>query len=218
MKIRILVADDHPVVLKGLAFFLGTHPDFELVGQAHDGNEVLEKVEELRPDVVLMDLLMPVVDGVEATARIKTGHPAVKVVVLTSFADFDHILPALRAGATGYILKDVHPDQLAEAIRGAYNGNVLLSPDISTNLMERVASLSAPSADPAPPEGLDRLTGREREVLAAVAQGMSNKEIATLLHISEKTVKSHMTRILGKLELNDRTQAALYAVKGRDGN
>ncbi len=215
MKIRVLVADDHLVVLKGLTFFLGTQPDFELVGEARDGKEAVEKVDELRPDVVLMDLVMPVVDGVEATARIRQRHPEVRVVVLTSFADFDHILPALQAGAVGYLLKDVQPDQLAEAIRGAYNGNVQLSPDISANLMEHVASLSIPPGHP--PAGLERLTRREQEVLGAVAKGMSNKEIAVLLRISEKTVKSHMTRVLGKLGVSDRTQAALYVVKGRDG-
>ena len=215
MKIRVLVADDHLIVLKGLTFFLGTQSDFELVGEARDGKEAVEKVDELRPDVVLMDLVMPVVDGVEATARIRQRHPEVRVVVLTSFADFDHILPALQAGAVGYLLKDVQPDQLAEAIRGAYNGNVQLSPDISANLMERVASLSITPDHP--PAGLESLTRREQEVLGAVAKGMSNKEIAVLLRISEKTVKSHMTRVLGKLGVSDRTQAALYVVKGRDG-
>ncbi|WP_018131658.1 response regulator [Effusibacillus pohliae] len=210
MKIRILLVDDHAVVLKGLSFFLGTQPDFELVGEAGNGTEALEKVAELQPDVVLMDLVMPEMDGIEATAQIKRHHPSVKVLVLTSFSEQDQVLPALRAGASGYLLKDVQPDQLAEAIRGAYSGNVQLHPEITHKLM---AEAALPPGKPAAADPLDELTQREREVLGLLAQGMSNKEIAAALHIAEKTVKTHVSSILGKLELADRTQAALYAVK-----
>ncbi len=220
MKIRILLADDHVMVLKGLRFFLCTQPDFELVGEALNGRDVLEKVAECKPDVVLMDLVMPEMDGIEATAQIKERYPEVKVLVLTSFSDLDHVLPALQAGAVGYLLKSVQPDQLVEAIRGAFHGNVQLHPEITSTLMSQMASQphvqqqasSGPQAA-SPGEALDVLTGREKEVLRLIAQGMSNKEIASALFIAEKTVKTHVSSILGKLGLSDRTQAALYAVK-----
>ncbi|HFJ9441027.1 MULTISPECIES: response regulator transcription factor [Bacillus] len=211
MKIKVLLVDDHTVVLKGLAFFLSTQEDLELVGEASNGKEGLEKVGETHPDVVLMDLYMPEMDGVEATGCIKKEYPDVKVIVLTSFSDQAHVLPALRAGASGYILKDVEPDQLVEAIRSAYKGNIQLHPDIANALLSQTLPVEEKEEEPS--IQVDVLTARENEVLQLLAKGMSNKEIASVLVITEKTVKAHVSSILSKLNLSDRTQAALYAVK-----
>ncbi|MED0986426.1 response regulator transcription factor [Bacillus paramycoides] len=211
MKIKVLLVDDHTVVLKGLAFFLSTQEDFELVGEANNGKEALVKVGETNPDVVLMDLYMPEMDGIEATACIKKEYPNVKVIVLTSFSDQAHVLPALKAGASGYILKDVEPDQLVEAIRSAYKGNIQLHPDIANALLSQ--TLPQEEKEEEYFVHVDVLTARENEVLQLLAKGMSNKEIASVLVITEKTVKAHVSSILSKLNLSDRTQAALYAVK-----
>lgn len=211
MKIKVLLVDDHTVVLKGLAFFLSTQEDFELVGEANDGKDALVKVGETSPDVVLMDLYMPEMDGIEATACIKKEYPNVKVIVLTSFSDQAHVLPALKAGASGYILKDIEPDQLVEAIRSAYKGNIQLHPDIANALLSQTLPEEEKEEEPSVQVGV--LTARENEVLQLLAKGMSNKEIAAVLVITEKTVKAHMSSILSKLHLSDRTQAALYAVK-----
>ncbi|TKH42738.1 MULTISPECIES: response regulator transcription factor [Bacillus] len=211
MKIKVLLVDDHTVVLKGLAFFLSTQEDLELVGEANNGKEALVKVGETNPDVILMDLYMPEMDGVEATAYIKKEYPNVKVIVLTSFSDQAHVLPALRAGASGYILKDVEPDQLVEAIRSAYKGNIQLHPDIANALLSQTLPVEEKEEEPS--IQVDVLTTRENEVLQLLAKGMSNKEIASVLVITEKTVKAHVSSILSKLNLSDRTQAALYAVK-----
>lgn len=211
MKIKVLLVDDHTVVLKGLAFFLSTQEDFELVGEANNGKEALVKVGETSPDVVLMDLYMPEMDGIEATVCIKKEYPNVKVIVLTSFSDQAHVLPALKAGASGYILKDIEPDQLVEAIRSAYKGNIQLHPDIANALLSQ--TLPQEEKEEEPSVQVDVLTARENEVLQLLAKGMSNKEIASVLVITEKTVKAHMSSILSKLHLSDRTQAALYAVK-----
>ncbi|EEK59350.1 MULTISPECIES: response regulator [Bacillus] len=211
MKIKVLLVDDHTVVLKGLAFFLSTQEDLELVGEANNGKEALVKVGETTPDVILMDLYMPEMDGVEATAYIKKEYPNGKVIVLTSFSDQAHVLPALRAGASGYILKDVEPDQLVEAIRSAYKGNIQLHPDIANALLSQTLPVEEKEEEPS--IQVDVLTARENEVLQLLAKGMSNKEVASVLVITEKTVKAHVSSILSKLNLSDRTQAALYAVK-----
>ncbi|MGG3520523.1 response regulator transcription factor [Bacillus pseudomycoides] len=211
MKIKVLLVDDHTVVLKGLAFFLSTQEDLELVGEANNGKEALKKVGEAQPDIVLMDLYMPEMDGIEATSCIKKEYPNVKVLVLTSFSDQAHVLPALKAGASGYILKDVEPDQLVEAIRSAYKGNIQLHPDIASALLSQ--TLPQEEKQESSNIHVDVLTARENEVLQLLAKGMSNKEIASVLVITEKTVKAHVSSILGKLNLSDRTQAALYAVK-----
>lgn len=211
MKIKVLLVDDHTVVLKGLAFFLSTQEDLELVGEANNGKEALVKVGETNPYVILMDLYMPEMDGVEATAYIKKEYPNVKVIVLTSFSDQAHVLPALRAGASGYILKDVEPDQLVEAIRSAYKGNIQLHPDIANALLSQTLPVEEKEEESS--IQVDVLTARENEVLQLLAKGMSNKEIASVLVITEKTVKAHVSSILSKLNLSDRTQAALYAVK-----
>jgi len=211
VKIKVLLVDDHTVVLKGLAFFLSTQEDLELVGEANNGKEALKKVGEAQPDIVLMDLYMPEMDGIEATSCIKKEYPNVKVLVLTSFSDQAHVLPALKAGASGYILKDVEPDQLVEAIRSAYKGNIQLHPDIASALLSQ--TLPQEEKQESSNIHVNVLTARENEVLQLLAKGMSNKEIASVLVITEKTVKAHVSSILGKLNLSDRTQAALYAVK-----
>lgn len=211
MKIKVLLVDDHTVVLKGLAFFLSTQEDFELVGEANNGKEALTKVKEMQPNIVLMDLYMPEMDGIEATTCIKKEYPHVKVLVLTSFSDQAHVLPALKAGASGYILKDVEPDQLVEAIRSAYKGNIQLHPDIANALLSQ--TLPQEEKEELSNIHVDALTARENEVLQLLAKGMSNKEIASVLVITEKTVKAHVSSILSKLNLSDRTQAALYAVR-----
>lgn len=210
MNIRILLVDDHAVVIKGLRYFLDTQPDLEIVGEAYNGEEALQKVAELQPDIVLMDLVMPGMDGINATAKIRESHPSVKVLVLTSFCSNDQVLPALRAGAMGYLLKDVQPEQLVEAIRGVHSGNVQLHTEISNMLMSGIMTAAEPVAAT---DGLEPLTAREMEVLRLLAKGMNNKEIAFALTIAEKTVKTHVSSILSKLGVADRTQAALYAVK-----
>ena len=211
-KIRLLLADDHAIVRKGLQLYLKTQPDFELAGEAATGTEVLERVAELAPDIVLMDLHMPVLNGIEATRRIKESHPAVKVIVLTSFSDHDHVLPAVKAGARGYLLKDIEPDELADAIRRVHAGKVEVHPEVAGLLMESIAGVGGAEPEKAA-SPFDGLTARERDVLRLIASGLTNKEIAEALHITEKTVKTHVSHVLAKLDLTDRTQAAILAVK-----
>lgn len=228
MKIKLLLVDDHQIVLKGISFFLTMQSDFEIVGEAQNGQEAVEKAAELQPDVILMDLNMPIMDGIEASSLITSQHPHMKVLVLTSFSDQSHIVPALQSGAAGYMLKDVEPEQLAEAIRSAHKGNIQLHPDIAgallTQLMPQpettakageVTTLTEAANRPEPTGrgAVESLTPREKEVLQLIAQGFSNKEIAHSLIVAEKTVKTHVSNILGKLHLADRTQAALYAVQ-----
>ena len=204
--VRVMIVDDHAVVREGLRNFLGMLPAIELVAEAASGAEAIELAPKAKPQVVLMDLMMPVMDGIEATRRLHEAHPDVKVIVLTSFADDDRLFPALRAGAVAYLLKDVGPKELAEAIAAAARGEVRLHPDVTRRLVSELAG-----GAPRRPE--DELTDREREVLRCIARGRSNKEIGEDLFISEKTVKTHVGSILAKLGLADRTQAALYAVK-----
>jgi NarL family two-component system response regulator LiaR len=205
-KIRVLIVDDHAIVREGLRNFLGLLPDLKLVGEAANGAEALAAVARSRPEVVLMDLVMPEMDGVEATRRLAAEHPKVKVIVLTSFSDDDKLYPAIKAGAVAYLLKDVGARELAEAIRAAARGEVRLAPEVTRRLMSGIAG----GAEAAPE---NELTDREREVLACLGRGLSNKEIGSELFISEKTVKTHVSNLLDKLGLADRTQAALYAVK-----
>ena len=199
--IRVLIADDHAVVRAGLAQLLGTFDGVELVGAAADGEQAVSLCEERRPDVVLMDLEMPVLDGIEATRRVRAARPEIAVVVLTSFSDRERILRALDAGAAGYLLKDAEPNELARAIEAAARGEAPLDPKAARAL------LSARRA-PGPAEGLSE---REREVLAMVAEGLPNKVIAQQLAISEKTVKAHLTSVYRQIGVSDRTQAALWA-------
>jgi NarL family two-component system response regulator LiaR len=204
--VRVLVVDDHAVVREGLRNFLGTLPDIDLVGEAGGGAEALVVAAKAAPAVVLMDLVMPEMDGIETTRRLREQFPDVKVIVLTSFADDNRLFPALRAGAVAYLLKDVGPKELADTIRAAARGEIRLGPGVAERLVAGIAG----SADRQPEQDL---TERELEVLRCIARGRSNKEIGDDLCISEKTVKSHVGNILDKLCLADRTQAALYAVK-----
>jgi DNA-binding NarL/FixJ family response regulator len=199
--IRIVIADDHAVVRAGLAQLLGTFPDVELVGAAADGEEAVALCAERRPDVVLMDLEMPVLDGIAATARIRAVQPEIAVVVLTSFSDRERILRALDAGAVGYLLKDAEPDELGKAIRAAARGESPLDPKAARALLSSRAATGAAAP----------LSEREREVLAMVAEGLPNKVIAQRLSISEKTVKAHLTSVFRQIGVTDRTQAALWA-------
>lgn len=207
-KISVFIADDHPVVRQGLASFLNLQPDIELVGEAADGREAVDMVLDLMPDVVLMDLAMPVVDGIEAIRRIRARSPSTKVIALTSFSEEARLFAAVKAGAAGYLLKDTDPAEIVKGIRMVSNGEALISPAAAAKLMQEFAEGSADkTAEP--------LTTREIEVLRLIARGLSNREIATELVLSEKTVKTHVSNILAKLHLADRTQAALYAVKKR---
>jgi DNA-binding NarL/FixJ family response regulator len=202
MAIRILIADDHSVVRQGLRMFLGLDPDFEIVGEASDGAQALALARQLKPDVILMDLLMPVMDGIEATAAIRRELPDVEVIALTSVLEDASVIGAVRAGAIGYLLKNAEADELCRAIRAAAAGQVQLSPKAAERLLREVRA----------PESPEVLTERETEVLRLLAQGQANKEIARALNIGEKTVKTHVSNILAKLNVPSRTQAALYAV------
>jgi NarL family two-component system response regulator LiaR len=205
--IRVLVVDDHAVVRQGLRTFLELQGDIVVVGEAADGDQALSAVSALEPDVVLMDLVMPRLDGVSAIERLREVSPATRVIVLTSFLDEDKVLPAVRAGAAGYLLKDVQPAELVRAIRIVDRGEALLHPAVAARVLRELAG------DGARAERHELLTARELEVLALVARGRANKAIAFELGCAEKTVKTHVGNILGKLGLSDRTQAALYAVR-----
>lgn len=196
------------MVRRGLMFFLKTQSDVEVIGEAKNGKEAIELVEALQPDVVLMDLIMPEMDGAEATKVMKDRFPDVKVIILTSFADQDHVIPALKAGASGYQLKDIEPDELVKTIRQVMKGENSLHPKVTSHVMTQFVSNEANHK-----AKLYELTKREKEVLKEIARGKSNKEIASSLFITEKTVKTHVSNILAKLEVSDRTQAALFAVK-----
>ena len=209
--IRVLVADDHQVVRQGLTTFLELSPGITVVGEAGDGQAAVEMVRRLEPDVVLMDLVMPVLDGISATRQIRQLGLRTQVIVLTSFTEDDKVIPAIQAGAASYLLKDVTPDALVEAITAVHRGEARLHPDIARKLMQQVAQPASPSAEPVTP-GAD-LTARELEVIRLVARGLSNQEIARQLVISEKTVKTHVSNLLGKLHLEDRTQLAIHALK-----
>jgi DNA-binding NarL/FixJ family response regulator len=215
-RIRVGVADDHPVVRQGLRSFLEAE-GFEVVGEAASGDEAVRLVADVRPDVLLTDLVMPDVDGVEAIRRIRADGHEVGIIVLTSFSGADQVIPAIRAGADGYLLKDAGPETLGDAIRAVHRGEPMLAPEAASAVMAKVAGGdgSGGGRAPAPPPNpdLDRLTAREREVLAALGRGLSNRQLADELFISEKTVKTHVSSILSKLRLADRTQAALYAVR-----
>ncbi len=205
--IDVLLVDDHPVVRQGLRTFLDLQPDIQVVGEAADGIEAVAQAERLQPDVVLMDLVLPALDGIGAIRRIRTLSPSTKVLVLTSFGEDSRIFPAIKAGAAGYLLKDVEPQELAGAIRRVCDGEGLLHPAVAARVMRELAGEGAAASE--------RLTARELDVLELLAAGRSNREIAAELVLSEKTVKTHVSNILAKLHLADRTQAALYAVRER---
>ncbi|GIN58711.1 DNA-binding response regulator [Lederbergia ruris] len=204
MTIQVLIADDHHVVRRGLVFFLQTQKDIQIVGEAKNGKEAVKLTMELKPDVVLMDLVMPVMDGIDATAKIKEIRPETEILILTSFADQDHVIPAIEAGASGYQLKDIEPDELVHSIRKLIDGENTLHPKATNLLMNRMNQVNNP---------ISGLTIREKQVLTEISKGKSNKEIGAYLNITEKTVKTHVSNIFIKLDVADRTQAALYAVK-----
>jgi DNA-binding NarL/FixJ family response regulator len=204
--IRVLVVDDHAVVREGLRTFLSLQDGLEVVGEAGDGEAAVRVAEQLRPDVVLMDLVMPRQDGVAAMRELRRRLPGTRVIVLTSFTEDQRLLPAIQAGAAGYLLKTVQPAELARAVRAAHAGEVLIDPSVAARLVEAIAQ---PAGEP-PPE---RLTPREREVLSLIGKGLSNKRIAIELGLSEKTIKTHVSHLLAKLGVQDRTQAAVHAVR-----
>jgi DNA-binding NarL/FixJ family response regulator len=203
MSICILIADDHAVVRQGLRMFLETDADFKVVGEAENGEAAVQLAGELRPDVVLMDLIMPGMDGITATSRIRRQYPHVEVIALTSVLDDGSIFGALRAGALGYLLKDTKADELIHAVKSAFAGQVQLSSQVAKRLLKEVDL----------PEVIEPLTDRESDVLRMLASGCSNKEIARDLHIGEKTVKTHVSSILSKLGVTSRTQAVIYALR-----
>ncbi|HEV8225039.1 MAG TPA: response regulator transcription factor [Rubrobacteraceae bacterium] len=203
MATRVLITDDHGVVRQGLRMFLSLEPDFEVVGEASNGEEALAMARDLGPDVVLMDLLMPVMDGISATEKIRAELPDVEVIALTSVLEDASVTGAVRAGAIGYLLKDTDSEELSRAIKAAAEGRVHLAPEAAARLMREVRAPDSPEA----------LTDREAEVLRLLAHGKANKQIASSLYVSEKTVKAHVSSILMKLGVQSRTQAALYAVR-----
>ncbi|CQR64787.1 response regulator [Streptomyces leeuwenhoekii] len=204
--IKVLLVDDHQVVRRGLRTFLEVQDDIEVVGEAADGAEGVERAEALKPDVILMDVKMPGMDGVAALRRLRELGNTARVLVVTSFTEQRTVVPALRAGAAGYVYKDIDPDALAGAIRSVHAGHVLLQPEVADALLSREEGGAGQGRAGA-------LTDREREVLGLIADGRSNREIARALVLSEKTVKTHVSNILMKLDLADRTQAALWAVR-----
>jgi DNA-binding NarL/FixJ family response regulator len=203
MATRVLITDDHGVVRQGLRMFLSLDPDFEVVGEASNGEEALAMARDLGPDVVLMDLLMPVMDGISATEKIRAELPDVEVIALTSVLEDASVTGAVRAGAIGYLLKDTDSEELSRAIKAAAEGRVHLAPEAAARLMREVRAPDSPEV----------LTDREAEVLRLLARGKANKQIASSLYVSEKTVKAHVSSILMKLGVQSRTQAALYAVR-----
>jgi DNA-binding NarL/FixJ family response regulator len=203
VAIRILIADDHTVVRQGLRMFLGDDPEFEVVGEAANGAEAVKLAHQLNPDIVLMDLLMPVMDGITAIGRIRKELPDIEVLALTSVLEDASVVGAIKAGAIGYLLKDTEGDALCRAIRAAANGQVQLSPQAAARLVREVRA----------PDSPESLTDRETDVLRLIAQGRANKEIASALQIGENTVKTHVSNILVKLGVQSRTQAALYATQ-----
>ena len=205
--IRVLIVDDHAIVRKGISALLSTEPDIQVLGEATNGAEGVEKAEMLRPDVVLMDMVMPKMDGIEATRRITAIVGGPRVLVLTSFAADDKVFPAIKAGALGYLLKDSGPNDLVRAIRQVHRGEPSLEPAIASKVLFELAH--PPKAEPT----TDPLTEREMEVLRLIAQGYSNRQIADALVITEMTVRAHVSNILGKLHLASRTQAALFALR-----
>jgi NarL family two-component system response regulator LiaR len=206
-RIRVLIADDHAILRKGIRALLGTEPDIEVIGETADGLETVAQAEAMSPDVILMDLVMPKMDGIEATRQIAAEQPGVRILVLTSFAADDKVFPAIKAGALGYILKDSGPAELVQAIHQVYHGQPSLEPSIALKVLYEL------SHPPQQPPTAEPLSERELQVLRLLAQGKSNREIAEKLLIAELTVRTHVSNILGKLHLASRTQAALYALK-----
>ncbi len=209
--IRLLLIDDHAIVRQGLKMFLELTDDFEIVGEGETGEDAVRLAAELRPDIILLDLAMPGMNGIEAARSILQADPEARIMILTSFSDNDDVFAAIRAGAKGYLLKDVPPEELAQSLREVYQGNVQLHPEIAQKLMEGIKEPAESKGDRDP--RIEALTPRELDVLLQIGRGLSNREIAAELSISHKTVKTHVSNLLGKLQLNDRTQAAIFAIK-----
>jgi len=207
-KITIMIADDHAIVRQGLRTYLDLQPDMQVVGEAVDGTQAVDMAKDLLPDIVLMDLVMPNMDGVEATRAVTSSSPSTRVIVLTSFSEDEQVFASIKAGAQGYLMKDVLPQELVRAIRTVYRGEAQLDPEIARKLMHEFSN-------PQPTRPKHDLTERELEVLRLISLGKSNKEISEDLVLSEKTVKTHVSNILQKLHLSDRTQAAVYALRQR---
>jgi len=204
-KIRVVIVDDHEIVRQGLTSFLGLQEDIEIVAEGSNGEQAVALAAEHNPDIVLLDLLMPVMDGAEATKRILADNPDARIIILSSFSDDKRAIPAVQAGAFGYLLKDIAPEALAQAIRDAHAGKAQLAPEITQKLMTHMRGAAESGREP--------LTERETDVLRCIARGMSNDEIADELYISPLTVKTHVSNLLAKLDLADRTQAAIYAIR-----
>ena len=213
---RVLLVDDQPLLRMGFRMVLGAHDGMDVVGEAADGAEAVTEAARLQPDVVVMDVRMPVMDGVDATAAITAAHPAIRVLILTTFDLDEYAFAALRAGASGFLLKNVPPDELVAAIRTVASGDAVVAPRVTRRLLETFAEkLPLPASEAAPDSRLATLTEREREVLCSLALGHSNLEIAAALYLSEATVKTHVSRILAKLTLRDRVQAVVFAYETR---
>jgi DNA-binding NarL/FixJ family response regulator len=213
VSVRVLLADDQPLIRAGFRMLLEEQPDIAVIGEAADGAEAVRLTRQLRPDVVLMDVRMPGTDGIEATRRIVAETPGSRVLVLTTYDLDEYAFTALRYGASGFLLKDARPADLADAIRAVASGDAVIAPGVTRRLLDNFASLLPDLRSDEPPgsPGLDQLTSRERQVLIHVAEGMSNSEIAAALFVSEATVKSHLGRVLAKLSLRDRVQAVIFA-------
>ena len=209
-KLRLIIVDDHAVVRQGLKGFLELTEEFDVVGEGSNGLDAISLAEELKPDVILMDLMMPEMDGIEATRRIMLANEDANILILSSFGDENNVVPALQAGAKGYVLKDISPDELAKALHGTAKGKSQLHPEIASKLISHV---QRDNEEDEAERQLATLTAREKEILAEIGRGLSNKEIATKLTISHLTVKTHVSNLLSKLHLADRTQAAIFAVR-----
>lgn len=223
VPIRVLLVDDHAMVRRGMRDFLELHDDLEVIGEAVDGAGAIALASTLRPDIVVMDLMLPGIDGIEATATIKARQPAIEIVAITSFIEDDRIVAAIEAGASGFLLKDAEADELADAIRAAVAGEVHLDPAVASVVARRMRDPGESGAGgrSGPSNGIGQLTARELDVLAGVARGLSNRAIAADLGITERTARTHVSNILSKLDLASRTQAALLAVRHgleRDGH
>ena len=206
-RIRVLIVDDHPVVRRGIESLLAEEEDFQVVGEAVNGRDALEKVESLKPDVILMDLVMPEMSGIEAIGKITASHPDARVLVMTSFAADDKVFPSIKAGALGYLLKDSDPEDLIRMIRQVYRGELSIHPTIARKVIQE---LNRPAVEPLTPSPI---TEREMEILQLLAQGLENKEIAERLVVRDATVRTHVSNILRKLQLANRVQATLYALR-----
>lgn len=215
MPIRILIADDHLLLRQGIRNFLSLEPDFEIVGEAADGEEAIAQTSALLPDVLLLDINMPKLNGLEVAARLKEIHPEVRILALTIHDDENYMMKMIQSGAAGYLLKDVEPSMMVQAIRRVYAGESYVEPSLTKKLFRGITSQEEQKLSPQPPGTVesDKLSAREIEVLRLIGKGMSNAEIARELFLSEKTVKNHLTNIFRKIQVTDRTQAVLFAIK-----